>query len=114
MLPLDNEEGVVAMLWRILISTLTVHVVTRRIRDRTTNCKFCLALTAEQHAQISTPSYKLKKEKHEARKAETATPTKETSELVDLSGVSVIGVVGQQETVKSPSISSAPPEKKVK
>ena len=41
----------------------------------TTNCKFCLALTPEQQlTEISTPSYKLKKEKREARKAESATP----------------------------------------
>ena len=80
----------------------------------TTNCKFCLALTAEQLALISTPSYKLKKEKREARKAESATPTQEYSELVDPSSVSVIGVVGQKEPVKSPSSSSVPPEKKVK
>ena len=43
----------------------------------TTSCKFCLAFTPEQLAQISTPSYKLKKEKREARKSVTATPTKD-------------------------------------
>ena len=78
-----------------------------------TTCNFCLATTPDQIAQISTPSYKLKKEKREARKSETATPTKEASELVDPANVSVIGVVGQQDTVKSPS-SSVPPEKKQK
>ena len=78
----------------------------------TTTCKFCLALTPDQIAQISTPSYKLK-EKCEARKSETASPTKEASELVDPANVFVIGVVGQQDTVKSPS-SSVPPEKKQK
>ena len=66
-----------------------------------------MALTPEQRAQISTPSYKLKKEKREAKRAES-------SKLVDPSTVLVIGVVGQQETVKSPSSSSAPPEKKSK
>ena len=80
----------------------------------TTTCKFCLALTPEQLAQISTPSYKLKKEKREARKSETATPTKETSELVDPASVSVIGVVGQQETSKSSPTQHVPPEKKAK
>ena len=79
----------------------------------TTTCKFCLALTPDQIARISTPSYKLKKEKREARKSDTATPTKEASELVDPANVSVIGVVGQQDTVKSPS-SSVLPEKKQK
>ena len=80
----------------------------------TTDCKFCLALTPKQRARISTPSYKLKKEKWEGKKAEIATPTKVTSELVDWASVSVIGVVRQQETVKCPSTSSAPPEKKSK
>ena len=80
----------------------------------TSQCKFCLALTPEQLTQISTPSYKLKKEKREARKSEAATPTKESSELVDPSSVSVIGVVGQPSTDKSPSTSSVPPEKKSK
>ena len=85
----------------------------------TTSCKFCSAFTPEQLAQISTPSYKIKKEKHEARKSVTATPTNDSSELVDPASVSVIGVVGHQDTtqqtepVKSPSTSSMP-EKKAK
>ena len=85
-----------------------------------TSCKFCLAFTPEQLAQISTPSYKFEKEKCEARKSEIATPTKDSAELVDPASVSVIGVVGQQETVqqtdsvKSPSTSSMPQEKKAK
>ena len=83
----------------------------------TTNCKFCSAFTPEQLAQISTPSYKIKKEKREARKSVTATPTKESTELVDPTSVSVIGVIGQNEpatqTVTSPA-SSMPPEKKQK
>ena len=80
----------------------------------TSTCKFCLALAPEQLAQISTPSYKLKKEKREARKSETAIPTKESSELVDPANVSIIGVVGQSATDKSPASSSVPPEKKLK
>ena len=86
----------------------------------TTSCKFCSAFTPEQLAQISTPSYKIKKEKREARKSVTATPTKDSSELVDPASVSVIGVVGQEgstlptDSVKSPPSSSMPPEKKAK
>ena len=63
----------------------------------TTFCKFCSAFTPEQLAQISTPSYKIKKEKREARKSVTATPTKDSTELVDPASVSVIGVVGQED-----------------
>ena len=86
----------------------------------TTSCKFCSAFTPEQLAQISTPSYKIKKEKREARKSVTATPTKDSSELVDPASVSVIGVVGQEgstqqsEPAKSPPSSTMPPEKRAK
>ena len=86
------------------------------VENKGQECKFCLALTPEQlHvAQISTPSYKIKKEKREARKADNATPTKTSDELVDPASVSVIGVVGQQETPKAQASVSAPPEKKLK
>ena len=86
----------------------------------TTSCKFCSAFTPEQLAQISTPSYKIKKERCEARKSVTATPTKDSSELMDPASVSVIGVVGQEgstqhtDSVKSPPSSSVPPKKKAK
>ena len=88
-----------------VMASFDQHSFCARCREKdTSQCKFCLALTPEQLAQISTPSYKLKKEKREARKSETATPSKESSELVDPSSVSVIGVVGQPSTDKSPSI----------
>ena len=80
----------------------------------TSTCKFSLGFTPEQLAQISTPSYNLKKEKREARKSETATPSKESSELVDPANVSVIRVVCQTAVDKSPASSSVPPEKKLK
>ena len=105
------------MLWRILIFIHTAHITRREIgqdpcvEKDATDCKFCLPLTPDQRAQIATPYYKIKKEKHEAKKPEMATPTKDTS-LVDPASVSVIGVVGKQDTVKSPS--SMPLEKKPK
>ena len=76
----------------------------------TTDCKFCNLLTPEQRAQISTPSYKIKKEKREAKRLDNPTPTEEIA-LVDPASVSVIGAVG--ESVASPS-TSIPPEKKAK
>ena len=114
------------MLWRFLINILIVRGATRRTKAKTLVWRvrmlllFCSAFTPEQLAQISTPSYKLKKEKREARKSVTATPTKDSSELVDPASVSVIGVVGQEgsthptDSVKSPPSSSMPPEKKAK
>ena len=76
----------------------------------TTDCKFCNLFTPEQRAQISTPSYKIKKEKREAKRLDNPTPTEEIA-LVDPASVSVIGAVG--ESVASPS-TSIPPEKKAK
>ena len=76
----------------------------------TTDCKFCNLFTPEQRAQISTPSYKIKKEKREAKRLDNSTPTEEIA-LVDPASVSVIGAVG--ESVTSPS-TSIPPEKKAK
>ena len=73
-------------------------------------CKFCIVLTPDQVAQLSTPSYRLKKEKREAKKME-ATPSKDST-LVDPSSVAVIGPVSASATVSSPT--PAVPEKKVK
>ena len=75
----------------------------------TVDCEFCNLLTPEQRAQISTPSYKLKKEKREANCLDHPNPTEDSS-LVDPSTVSVIGVVGAASSEKSP----VPPEKKTK
>ena len=74
-------------------------------------CSHCDALSSEQKAQLSTPSYKLKKEKKEnksstpAKASDTLSPT-----LVDPALVSVVGVVDGQTT----SALSGPAEKKSK
>ena len=74
-------------------------------------CCHCDALTSEQKAQLSTPSYKLKKEKKEAK---SSTPAKASDTLsptlVDPALVSVVGVVDGQTT----SALSGPAEKKKK
>ena len=67
----------------------------------TSDCHLCNLFTPEQRAQISTPSYKLKKEKREAKRLDSSTLSNESS-LVDPSTVSVIGVVGDAKTDKSP------------
>ena len=78
------------------------------VKDKdSVDCSLCNSFTPEQRAQISTPSYKIKKEKREAKHADICQPT---DELIDPSSVSVIGVVGGPSTDKSP----APPEKKTK
>ena len=74
----------------------------------TTHCKFCDSLTEDQHLQLATPSYKLKKEIEAS-----ATPNKDSTSLVDLATVSVIGGVNVQGDLQSPS-GSEPSTKKPK
>ena len=71
------------------------------------DCNLCNAFTPEERAQISTPSYKIKKQKREAKRLDSTQPT---DELVDPSSISVIGVVSGTSTAKS----TIPPEKKPK
>ena len=75
-----------------------------------TDCKFCNLFTPEQRAQISTPSYKIKKEKREAKHVDNPTPTEDIA-LEDSANVSVIGAVGGAASSQSPSL---PPEKRPK
>ena len=81
------------------------------------DCNSCNVLTSDQHTQLSTPSYKLKKEKCEFKKAEktdtSASTTMDTDSscLVDL--VSVVGVVNGQGTSQAPSL-SVPKDKQKK
>ena len=78
------------------------------VKDKdSVDCSLCNSFTSEQRVQISTPSYKIKKEKREAKRADITQPT---DELIDPSSISVIGVVGGPSTDKSP----VPPEKKTK
>ena len=76
------------------------------------NCHICNPFSEDQHQQLATPSYRLKKEKREAKKLVTA-PPQESEELVDPANVAVIGAVDNQGAVKSPS-PAPPPEKKTK
>ena len=78
------------------------------VKDKdSVDCTLCNSFTPEQRAQISTPSYKIKKEKRDAKRAESS---QASEELVDPTSVSVIGVVSGPSADKSPP----PPEKKVK
>ena len=75
-----------------------------------TNCKFSNLLTSEERSQLSTPSCKIKKEKHEARKDTLSTPSKATVDslnpsFVDPESVSVIGAVDDQGVLQSPGYS---------
>ena len=76
-------------------------------------CEHCDLLSPEQKIQLSTPYYKLKKERKDAK----STPRKETDTLtltlVDPALVSVVGVVDSQNT-SGDSALSEPVEKKKK
>ena len=80
------------------------------------DCLHCNALSPEQLAQLSTPSYKIKKEKRELK---TSTPSKNPASdnnlspaLVDPALVSVVGLLDGQSTSGSPGLSEQPAEKK--
>ena len=79
---------------------------------QTSDCQICNSLTSEQLQQLSTPSYKLKKEKHVAKLIDS-TPSQDSDQLVDPSSMSVIGVIDGQGSVKSPA-PVPPPDKKPK
>ena len=76
------------------------------VKTPESECNFCAILTPEQLQQLSTPSYRLKKEKREAKKMDS-TPGKD-SMLVDPSSVAVLGPV--EPSTSSPAV----PEKKSK
>ena len=105
------------------------HTVCARCRDKKKGtdpcvekegaiCRHCNALTPEQLAQLSTPSYKLKKEKLDMK---SSTPSKNpvtddtlSPTLVDPSLVMVMGVVGGQSPAGPSDLSDKPVEKRKK
>ena len=75
------------------------------------DCNACNSLTEEQRTQLSTPSYRLKKEKRDSKKTAETPKQDVSSSLIDPSSVTVVGVMDDQGIVKSPGSSS---EKKKK
>ena len=93
-----------------MMAGFDLHSVCARCRDKKKGsdpcigtppaaCSHCDALSSEQKAQLSTPSYKLKKERKEAK---SSTPAKAVDTLsptlMDPALVSVVGVVDGQTT----------------
>ena len=109
---------------RHIMANFDTHSHCARCRDKgkgkepcvsdpqTSDCQICNSLTSEQLQQLSTPSYKLKKEKREAKLSDS-THSQDSEQLVDPSSVSVIGVVDGQGSLKSPA-PVPPPDKKPK
>ena len=70
-------------------------------------------LTEDQRIQLSTPSYRLKKEKRDLKKLSDA-PQKnsDSSSLIDPSSVTVVGAVDGQGILQSPGSSSGSEKRK--
>ena len=64
------------------------------------DCLHCNALTPEQLSQLSTPSYKIKKEKRELKSSTPVKNPPSSPTLVDPALVWVVGVVDGQSTSK--------------
>ena len=76
------------------------------------DCNACNSLTEEQHIQLSTPSYRIKKEKRDSKKVSDTPKQDSSSSLIDPSVVTVVGAVDDQGIVKSPGSSSDKQKKK--
>ena len=99
---------VVATLWLASIAIISARVAEKRVGDQIRDdCNSCNILSEDQRVQLSTPSYRLKKEKRDLKKS-TDTPKQDSSSssLIDPSSVTVVGVVDDQGIVKSPGSSS--------
>ena len=66
----------------------------------------CNSLTEEQRIQLSTSSYRLKKEKRDSKKVSDTPKQDSSSSLIDPSTVTVVGAVDDHGIVKSPGSSS--------
>ena len=100
-----------------LMAGFDTHSFCARCRDKNKGpdpciseevCNSCNILTADQRLQLSTSSYKIKKEKRELKKV-SDTPAKkdsDSSSLIDPSSVTVVGAVDDQGMLQSPGSSS--------
>ena len=84
-----------------------------------TDCKFCSIRTSEQRSQLSTPSYKLKKEKLEAKQDILINPSKDNVDslnpsLLDPASVSVIETMDGQGMLQPSGFSGATEKKQKK
>ena len=70
------------------------------------DCNACNSLTEEQRIQLSTPSYRIKKEKRDSKKVSDTPKQDSSSSLIDPYVVTVVGAVDDQGIVKSPGSSS--------
>ena len=65
-------------------------------------CQFCIVLTQDQKARLSTPCYQKKKEKRDQK----AIQEESSSTLVDTSSVTILGVVKDRQGLDLEEMSS--------
>ena len=76
------------------------------------DCNSCNLLTEDQRLQLSTPSYRPKKEKRDLKKtSDTPKQDSTSSSLIDPSSVMVVGAVDSQGILQSPGSSSGKKKK---
>ena len=76
------------------------------------DCNSCNLLTEEQRLQLSTPSYRIKKEKRDLKKSsDTPKQDSSSSSLIDPSSMTVVGAVDGQGILQSPGSSAGKTKK---
>ena len=103
-----------------LMARFDTHSFCARCRDKgkgpdpcisKSDCQACDVFTEDQCIQLSTPSYRLKKEKWDLKKL-SDTLQKDSSSLIDPFSVMVVGAVDDQGILQSPGLSSSSEKKK--
>ena len=99
-----------------LMASFDTHSFCARCREKSkgpdpcvskSDCQACSILTEDQRLQLSTPSYRIKKEKRESKKqGDTPQKSSDSSSLIDPSSVTVVGAVDDQGMIQSPGLSS--------
>ena len=105
-----------------LMASFDTHSFCARCREKSKgpdpcvskrDCQACNILTEDQRLQLSTPSYRIKKEKRESKKqGNTPQKSSDSSSLIDPSSVTVVGAVDDQGMLQAPGSSSGAEKKK--
>ena len=99
-----------------LMARFDTHSFCARCREKSkgpdpcvskSDCQACNVLTEDQRLQLSTPSYRIKKEKRDLKKqSDTPQKNSDSSSLIDPSSVTVVGAVDDQGNLQYPGSSS--------
>ena len=105
-----------------LMARFDTHSFCARCREKSkgpdpcvskSDCQACNVLTEDQRIQLSTPSYRIKKERRDSKKqGDTPQKNSDSSSLIDPSSVTVVWAVDDQGILQSPGSSSGADKKK--